>query len=62
MNSSLVSNYIFKLTGGLSLTYALLGIVLALFSIFSLEHLDTGAIQKSDRIATKLLDSGQFSE
>jgi len=41
MSSSLVSNYIFKLTGGLSLTYAVLGIVLALFSILSLEHLDT---------------------
>lgn len=41
MNSNLISNYIFKLTGGLSLTYALLGIVLASFSILSLEHLDT---------------------
>ena len=41
MNYSLISNYIFRLTGGLSLTYALLGIVLASFSILSLEHLDS---------------------
>ncbi len=41
MNYSLISNYIFRLTGGLSLTYALLGIALASFSILSLEHLDS---------------------
>ena len=41
MSSSTASNYIFKLTGSLSLTYALLGIVFALFSIHSLGQLDT---------------------
>ena len=66
MNSSLISNYIFKLTGGLSLTYALLGIVLASLSILSLEHLDTidfnEVLKEHDVTETEYLNDEETQE